>query len=76
MEPVEMPSLPPGYTYNYDEYDTAHPRGSSQDPSSRRDSYRIVSPTRIASSISGVALSPIAGELLQFLSTMEADVRG
>ncbi len=41
-----MPSLPAGYSYNYDEYDAAHARGSPQDSKPHRDSYHIVSPTQ------------------------------
>ncbi|EMR65357.1 putative annexin anxc4 protein [Eutypa lata UCREL1] len=51
MESVEMPSLPAGYSYDYDEYGGANPRGSSLDLNPpHRDPYRMASsPTQESS---------------------------
>ncbi|RYP73917.1 hypothetical protein DL771_003359 [Monosporascus sp. 5C6A] len=45
MEPVEMPTLPPGLSYNYEQYEVADPRGSPRASNSPRESYRITPPT-------------------------------
>ncbi|RYP78145.1 hypothetical protein DL770_006935 [Monosporascus sp. CRB-9-2] len=49
VEPVEMPTLPPGFTYNYEQYGTADPRESPRASNSPRESYRIATPTEDSS---------------------------
>jgi len=49
MEPVEMPTLPPGYTYNYEQYGAADPREAPRAPNSPRESYRVATPTEESS---------------------------